>query len=418
MFRRRHAACGLLLVSLVVNVPSNGRARADILAGNFLPNPSVEDDEDLDAIPDNWLLGGNDPSGDIWDTSSPVSGRYNLKLEDTGDANYTTWYTNVELPEETEELDFRWTWKYEFTSDNPSDEFRMTIAWRSQGQDIGYDHVVVREDQPDYLTEDWVFFVPLDSDALRLEFVTGGPQTETGVMHIDDISIAPHGFVPTTGLQPGDADQDLDFDQLDLVLVQIAAKYLTGQPATWGEGDWDSAPGGGPGNPPPGDRVFNQVDIIAALSAGKYLTGTYAAIGDRGTIGDSQTSLFYDPSTGELGVDTSAGTELTSINIDSAAGILTGDSAQNLGGSFDNDADANIFKATFGSSFGSLSFGNVAQAGLSADFVARDLTVIGSLAEGGDLGAVDLIYIPEPSTITLLGLALAGALVLRRRQWC
>ncbi len=71
---------------------------------------------------------------------------------------------------------------------------------------------------------------------------------------------------------------------------------------------------------------------------------------------------------GEIAVDAPAGAELTSINIDSAAGIFTGDAAANLGGSFDNDADNNIFKATFGSSFGSLSFGNVAQAGLSEDF--------------------------------------------------
>jgi len=35
------------------------------------------------------------------------------------------------------------------------------------------------------------------------------------------------------GLQAGDADQDLDFDQLDLVQVQVAAKYLTGQAANW-----------------------------------------------------------------------------------------------------------------------------------------------------------------------------------------
>ena len=67
--------------------------------------------------------------------------------------------------------------------------------------------------------------------------------------------------------------------------------------------------------------------------------------------------------------------------------------AQNLGGSFDNDADTNIFKATFGSSFGSLSFGNVAQPMLTEDFVAGDLTVVGSLNGGGDLGAVDLIFI-------------------------
>ena len=98
-------------------------------------------------------------------------------------------------------------------------------------------------------------------------------------------------------LQAGDADQDLDFDQLDLVKVQIAAKYLTGQAATWGEGDWNGAPGGSPGSPPPGNGLFDQLDIVAALSAGVYLTGPYAAITDGGREGDAQTSIVYDPKT-------------------------------------------------------------------------------------------------------------------------
>ena len=51
------------------------------------------------------------------------------------------------------------------------------------------------------------------------------------------------------------------------------------------------------------------------------------------------------------------------------------DPAQNLGGNFDHDADNNIFKATFGGSFGSFRFGNVAQTGLSEDCLAGDLTV-------------------------------------------
>ena len=59
-----------------------------------------------------------------------------------------------------------------------------------------------------------------------------------------------------------------------------------------------------------------------------------------------------------------------------------------------------------GSSFGSLSFGNVAQTGLSQEFVLNDLTVVGSLAGGGDLGNVDLIYVPEPTTAVLLGTGL------------
>jgi hypothetical protein len=218
-------------------------------------------------------------------------------------------------------------------------------------------------------------------------------------------------------LLAGDADQDLDFDQLDLVKVQIAGKYLTGQSATWGEGDWNGAPGGRPGDPPLGDRLFNQLDIIAALAAGTYLTGPYAAIAKGGQRGDLQTSIVYDAGTGEVAVDAPAGQELTSINIDSAAGIFTGDAAANLGGSFDNDANTNIFKATFGSSFGSLSFGRVAQPGLSEQFVLADLAVVGSLAGGGDLGNVDLIYIPEPASAALLAVGVVAlALATRGRR--
>jgi hypothetical protein len=76
---------------------------------------------------------------------------------------------------------------------------------------------------------------------------------------------------------PGDANQDLSFDQLDLVQVLQANKYMTGEAATWGQGDWNGAPGGEPGSPPAGDGVFDQLDVIAALGTGLYLAGPYAA---------------------------------------------------------------------------------------------------------------------------------------------
>ena len=78
--------------------------------------------------------------------------------------------------------------------------------------------------------------------------------------------------------------------------------------------------------------------------------------------------------------------------------------------------DDNIFKATFGGSFGSLSFGNVAQTGLSEEFVLNDLTVVGSLAGGGELRSVDLRYVPEPSTMLLIVIGFVGVASCARRQ--
>ena len=270
---------------------------------------------------------------------------------------------------------------------------------------------------------DDVFDFQNGTDDALITFWIRNSNPHTGPWYLDDIYLDPGGenlSNPLLGgvaqLQAGDADMDLDFDQLDLVKVQVAAKYLSGQPATWGDGDWDGAPGGQPGSPPAGNGRFDQLDIIAALANGLYLTGPYGSIISGGQAGDNQTSVVYNPDTGELSVDAPNGVELTSINIESASSIFTGDPAGNLGGSFDNDADNNIFKATFGSSFGSLSFGNVAQTGLSEDFVANDLTVVGSLNGGGQLGAVDLVYIPESSTNALAILGLLSVVVAWRRK--
>jgi hypothetical protein len=255
----------------------------------------------------------------------------------------------------------------------------------------------------------------IDGGIVTVNFGSSSNQDTSGILRFLQVDTGSISDIRPV-LQAGDANQDLSFDQLDLVQVQIAAKYFTGQTATWGDGDWNGAPGGGPGTPPPGNGLFDQFDVIAALGAGTYLTGPYTSVQPRGKLSDGQTSVVYDATTGEIAVDSPAGRELTSINIDSASGVFTGDAAQNLGGSFDNDADNNVFKATFGSTFGSLSFGNVAQAGLSQEFFLGDLTVIGSLAGGGDLGDVDLIYVPEPASALLLTVGLVIGLLHFRRS--
>ena len=211
-------------------------------------------------------------------------------------------------------------------------------------------------------------------------------------------------------LRPGDADQDLDFDQLDLVQVQVAAKYLTGQAATWGEGDWNGEPIGKPGNPTAGDGLFNQFDIIAAQQAAAYLQGPYSAIQTGGSVENDQTSLVYNAGTGELAVNVPSRLELTSLNVTSASGKFIGTEPAVLDGAFDNFAADNVFKTTFGGSFGSISFGNILPVDISEAELASDLSAVGSLAGGGDLGDVALVYIPEPATATLF---LCGFLALR-----
>jgi hypothetical protein len=164
------------------------------------------------------------------------------------------------------------------------DTQRVIPAPQSQDADVSFDELFSLTD-----------LAP--NDRLFLRFSAGvNPELPTRDVwaYVDDVAVELVGGGGIR-LEAGDADQDLDFDQLDLVRVQIAAKYLTGLMATWGEGDWNGAPGGQPGSPPSGDGQFNQLDIISALSAGKYLTGPYGPIPARSQVG-TQPAVVPEPS--------------------------------------------------------------------------------------------------------------------------
>jgi hypothetical protein len=93
-------------------------------------------------------------------------------------------------------------------------------------------------------------------------------------------------------LEAGDANQNLEFNFDDIFQVLARGKYETGQPATWGEGDWDGAPGGSPGNPPTGSGQFDFDDIFASLVTGNYETGPYAAGGGTSAVPEPSTLIL------------------------------------------------------------------------------------------------------------------------------
>jgi hypothetical protein len=105
----------------------------------------------------------------------------------------------------------------------------------------------------------------LSLDSLRDDWFVAGSLAGGG--GLSDVNL-----IYVKDLLPGDANQDFSFDQRDIVQVLQAAKYLTGESATWGEGDWNGGPGGYPGEPPPGNGLFDQRDIVAALQTGTYLS--------------------------------------------------------------------------------------------------------------------------------------------------
>ena len=59
----------------------------------------------------------------------------------------------------------------------------------------------------------------------------------------------------------GDSDLNGVFDSSDFVIVFGEGKYETGEPATWGQGDWN------------GDMLFDSGDFVTAFGSGGYEMG-------------------------------------------------------------------------------------------------------------------------------------------------
>jgi hypothetical protein len=111
-------------------------------------------------------------------------------------------------------------------------EFRLRwdqLRWDTSDPEAREGHTL-QDVGPDYtFRNDPLLVDGIDGFTYNGQAYPGG-ETNPNNVPSDDVT-----FVQLVGaalLQPGDSDQDYDFDQLDLVRVQIAAKYLSGEAAT------------------------------------------------------------------------------------------------------------------------------------------------------------------------------------------
>lgn len=190
-----------------------------VLAGNFFPNPTFEEGDQLDnptgALPAGiWSRGGSDGSIDQVSTASSVSPSHSLSLLDDNESKYGEWYGFLTLSGvgTDDVLDVQWFQLYDTTNGNMRLSFTFTDAGNNpvpqgsfdfnvSGQSPGWLGSVAASPFERQFTR---LLVPTGTVKLRVNLASGGAESVTGMMLIDDLSVrlgglAITGFAPESG---------------------------------------------------------------------------------------------------------------------------------------------------------------------------------------------------------------------------
>jgi hypothetical protein len=176
----------------------------NLLSGNFWVNPSFELGSGLDqsdGTVSNWNRGGNDPTICQIITNNFASSNHALAVIDTNEGDfYGEWYSDLLLaghaaPGDT--LSIQWYEMY-----NISDhEMRLTVLFFDASDSVvGQIHFVTSGttnagwmgtiENSSFTKRNGSLLVPLGAVKMRCSLVSGGSGLLTGVMIIDDLSVA------------------------------------------------------------------------------------------------------------------------------------------------------------------------------------------------------------------------------------
>ncbi len=194
---------GVLVVDdlYVARVPT-----PELLPGNFWPNPSFELGANLDqtnGVPTGWSS-YNSGSSIITQvtTNNYVSASHALALFDNDPVNYGSWYqwpplSLVGIASPGTALSLQWFQLYSITNG----DFRVTcsfynaanndvedISYQVTGNSPGWQGAV---EGSGFTKVNQLVTVPANATGLMIQVVSAGSGAETGIMMIDDLSVAP-----------------------------------------------------------------------------------------------------------------------------------------------------------------------------------------------------------------------------------
>jgi enoyl-[acyl-carrier-protein] reductase (NADH) len=232
--------------AMVIDDLSVSLQPATVAPGNFFPNPTFENGDQMEnptaATPAGiWSRGGSDGTIDQVSTANAVSPTHSLSLLDTNESGYGEWYGFLPLTglvSEGDAVDFQWYQLYSITNGSMRLSFAFLAADNSTlassdfnvtGESPGWNSTVANSPFERRIQR---LAVPAGTTQLRVNFASGGSASVVGLMLIDDLSIRLSKPVISNITRDG-SGVNLTWDSAPSKTYSVFFASTLGTPTTW-----------------------------------------------------------------------------------------------------------------------------------------------------------------------------------------